>query len=117
MLASDFQLFGFNDIFGYNGSVATITVGGGGGNPFVNYGFSTIQPFQFQLGQGGATSLFFFEELDSASVLLIANDESTSHDFEGALVSAVPVPAAVWLFGTALIGLVGFSKRKSKLSA
>ena len=24
----------------------------------------------------------------------------------------VPVPAMVWLFGTALIGLVGFSKRK-----
>lgn len=28
-------------------------------------------------------------------------------------VSAVPVPAAVWLFGSALMGLVGFSKRKS----
>ena len=27
-------------------------------------------------------------------------------------VSAVPVPAAFWLFGTALIGLVGFSKRR-----
>jgi len=26
--------------------------------------------------------------------------------------SAVPVPAAIWLFGTALIGLVGFGKRK-----
>ena len=26
--------------------------------------------------------------------------------------SAVPVPAAVWLFGTALIGLVGFKKRR-----
>lgn len=26
--------------------------------------------------------------------------------------SPVPVPAAVWLFGTALIGLVGFSKRR-----
>ena len=26
--------------------------------------------------------------------------------------SAVPVPAAAWLFGTALIGLVGFSKRR-----
>jgi hypothetical protein len=26
--------------------------------------------------------------------------------------SAVPVPAAVWLFGTALIGLVGFGKRR-----
>jgi len=29
-------------------------------------------------------------------------------------VSAVPVPAAIWLFGTALIGLVGFS-RKTKV--
>jgi hypothetical protein len=28
-------------------------------------------------------------------------------------VSAVPVPAAIWLFGTALIGLVGFNKRKA----
>jgi len=27
-------------------------------------------------------------------------------------VSLVPVPAAVWLFGTALIGLAGFSKRR-----
>jgi hypothetical protein len=27
-------------------------------------------------------------------------------------VSAVPVPAAIWLFGTALIGLIGFGKRR-----
>ena len=27
--------------------------------------------------------------------------------------SVVPIPAAVWLFGTALIGLVGFSKRRN----
>ena len=27
--------------------------------------------------------------------------------------AVVPVPAAVWLFGTALIGLVGFSRRKA----
>ncbi len=32
-------------------------------------------------------------------------------------VSVVPVPAAVWLFGTALLGLVGFSKRKSRIAA
>jgi hypothetical protein len=28
--------------------------------------------------------------------------------------STVPIPAAVWLFGTALIGLVGFSKRRKE---
>jgi hypothetical protein len=32
-------------------------------------------------------------------------------------VSAVPVPAAVWLFGTALIGLLGFGKRKPRIAA
>ena len=37
--------------------------------------------------------------------------------FNAAPLSAVPVPAAVWLFGTALIGLVGFGKRKSKIAA
>ena len=27
-------------------------------------------------------------------------------------ISAVPVPAAVWLFGTALVGLIGYGKRR-----
>jgi hypothetical protein len=30
----------------------------------------------------------------------------------GAMVSTVPVPAAVWLFGTGILGLIGFSKRR-----
>ncbi len=32
--------------------------------------------------------------------------------FEGVAVSAVPVPAAVWLFGSGLLGLVGVARRK-----
>jgi hypothetical protein len=31
---------------------------------------------------------------------------------KGGHVSAVPVPAAVWLFGSGLIGLTGLAKRK-----
>jgi len=31
----------------------------------------------------------------------------------GSVASVVPVPAAIWLFGAALIGLVGFSRRKT----
>ena len=34
-----------------------------------------------------------------------------SHSSEFGTVSAVPVPAAAWLFGTALIGFIGFSRR------
>jgi len=34
------------------------------------------------------------------------------HALVRASVSAVPVPAAVWLFGTALIGFVGMSRRR-----
>jgi len=35
-------------------------------------------------------------------------------DFRAQLdtLNAVPIPAAIWLFGTALIGLLGFSKRR-----
>jgi len=44
----------------------------------------------------------------STAALLEAN-LSLTYTFDDI---AVPVPAAVWLFGTALIGLVGFSKRR-----
>jgi hypothetical protein len=33
----------------------------------------------------------------------------------GTGVNPVPVPAAIWLFGTGLIGLVGFSKRRKAI--
>ncbi len=39
--------------------------------------------------------------ISNAGFLLVANT-----------VSAVPVPAAIWLFGTALIGFVGISRRR-----
>ena len=39
--------------------------------------------------------------------------QSGSIDVE---VSVIPVPAAVWLFGTALIGLIGFGRRRKTIS-
>ena len=39
------------------------------------------------------------------------NNDYTSRTFYTAV---VPVPAAVWLFGTALIGLVGYSNKRGK---
>jgi len=39
-------------------------------------------------------------------------EEIDSIQLHGVAASTVPVPAAIWLFGTALIGLVGFGKRR-----
>ena len=41
-----------------------------------------------------------------------SNTELASIPVSISPIPAVPVPAAVWLFGTALVGLVGFSKRR-----
>ena len=42
---------------------------------------------------------------------------SASYDmsFTIAAIPAVPVPPAVWLFGTGILGLIGFSKRKTAM--
>jgi len=32
-------------------------------------------------------------------------------------VSAVSVPAAIWLFGSAILGMIGFNKRKARATA
>ncbi|MCW9025191.1 MAG: PEP-CTERM sorting domain-containing protein, partial [Gammaproteobacteria bacterium] len=69
-----------------------------------------------QWGLGPCTLL-----VDQTGTLTVAFDVEIGKDyFFGASanvngytdVSAVPVPAAVWLFGSGLIGLIGFSKRK-----
>jgi hypothetical protein len=40
-------------------------------------------------------------------------DYNANFNLQG--VSAVPVPAAVWLFGSSLLGLVGIARRKKKV--
>jgi hypothetical protein len=68
----------------------------------------------------GATDAYLGETL---GIRLINNNDidlsgldrwSAEVDFDDVQLSVnpVPVPAAVWLFGTALIGLVGFGKRR-----
>jgi hypothetical protein len=39
---------------------------------------------------------------------------SPFHQFDNIVVSAIPVPAAVWLFSSGLLGLIGVAKRKAR---
>jgi hypothetical protein len=60
----------------------------------------------------GNSSLITTSWVEFSNNLRVAN--VSLYGVSGVLtVSQVPLPAAVWLFGTALIGLVGFSRRRT----
>jgi hypothetical protein len=63
------------------------------------------------------TGLGIFHPTDAATLELVSGYNDSAADWVRleagtTAVSPVPVPAALWLFGTALIGLVGFGKRR-----
>ncbi len=69
-------------------------------------------------GPGGTTALFNGALADGMYTLLFSGDVTGSAGgiITGAIaVQPVPLPAAVWLFGSALIGLFGF--RRSSLTS
>ena len=41
-------------------------------------------------------------------------DDVFEEEYYYAKASVVPIPAAIWLFGSSLLGLVGYSRRKAK---
>jgi hypothetical protein len=61
----------------------------------------------------------WFMDTGTGSLLIGANTEIVNFDFGNSVivadvtVSAVPLPAAVWLFGAGLVGLAGVARRKA----
>jgi hypothetical protein len=81
-------------------------------------GLDTVGYFYYLTGQSGSTA----RPLTGSSINLFANSEGVAGEWRlsrdgtltwnSAAVSAVPVPAAVWLFGSGLLGLAGVARRK-----
>lgn len=86
---------------------------------FVGLGTCCVNPGIFTNGVGnlfpGGVLSFAVSMLDETSLYLMFGDGAGDKDFDDMLVrvdvSPVPVPAAFWLFGTALIGFIGISRR------
>jgi len=75
------------------------------------YHLTRTAPFVLT-GQEGYGVIQFMGTFDELNFTL--NTDENHHGFTVGLldVASVPLPAAVWLFGSGLLGLIGFSKRK-----
>ena len=89
----------------------------GDGSGSVNFPFSN-EVGNSVTGGGYEESMFFFLDTDATSYnmsgrfdLLCADHDCISQSYD-TFAPAVPVPAAVWLFGSGLIGLIGVARRK-----
>ncbi len=62
--------------------------------------------FELEVSLMGVNSITFLADCNAFSPSCVDNE------FSLAAINAVPVPAAVWLFGSGLIGLVGIARRR-----
>ncbi len=77
-----------------------------------NKGTTAMSPFPG--GTAGALGVELVKD-QTYVVRMRGGNLSTNPNYTLSVVSAVPVPAAVWLFGTAMLGLLGM-RRKSKMA-
>jgi len=64
-------------------------------------------------GNGDTYILDYIGHIELGSPSGLGGEEVTIH-LEG-IISAVPIPAAAWLFGSGLLGLVGVARRKQRV--
>ena len=75
---------------------------GGGAFPFLNLSFTALSQLDTSISIGAGP------DGDWQSGL----GQSVAVTYTGATIGAVPVPAAVWLFGSGLIGMIAVSRRR-----
>ncbi len=95
---------------------------GSGGGGLTSWGSNYIQGGTSSINFSGTFDEFYFSGLidktppQSTSLLELENVLLTK-GLEFGQVSAVPLPAAAWMFGSALLGMLGVSRRRKSARA
>ena len=76
---------------------------------FMNFSVNEAGPNITEINKAGINSFAMFDTALTTGLDGVYRGDLT---VDGVVVSAVPVPAAAWLFGTGLLGLIGFGRRK-----
>ena len=113
--------YGYDFTLDINGTGSIANVGGGDsdlGNIF-GTGWRQLGGSVYGVTGGSFLAFSFDFTADPGTSLLISGSYTDANFLDATIssstfasVSAVPVPAAVWLFGSGLIGLIGFARRK-----
>ncbi len=79
--------------------------------------FSEVQPGFYwsatELASGDTSRAWLFSMGNGRQNFGLKTNDRNAWAVQSGDVSAVPVPAAVWLFGSGLLGLIGVARRKS----
>jgi len=100
--------------FDTNTTEVAFTQAGNGGSATISAYLNSVLVEEFEFsdanwGYYGFTGIVFNEiRMAAGSAMLIDNFQDTG------AAAVIPVPAAIWLFGTALIGMFGFNKKRRK---
>ena len=105
-------------VFTSSSATDTITASGNTIDSFVSPPVvSTSQNINGVLGSNLLTFSSFARQVEASAsgtinIDILSNGTPTPSGYAVEFVSAVPIPAAVWLFGSGLIGLIGVARRK-----
>lgn len=75
-------------------------------------GLQAIGQLNFTLGTGVSNSLISMDAAALGGTWSSYDIGDFTNTYEGAIINPVPVPAALWLFGSGLIGLMGVARRR-----
>jgi len=98
------------------GNTVFFSRAGNSGLDLFDFSLSQIVDLTQSFGPLIGTGVFALNQFTDvgSSLGLLSFDSSSNVTFQASAPSPVPVPAAAWLFGSALLGFFGFSRRKTK---